>query len=145
MSQWGVRIKADRVRIGLSKFRDAIPGIGRRVWRAILQRVIRIVTRYPAKRPGQKYERTGLYGRSFKLETKHLGASSGYTLKSDAAQGGRRYTKYVGGNSAGEGQAWMHEGRWANVRETIEDELEHVYAEFDADVATTLRQAGIGL
>lgn len=145
MSQWSVRLRDGRIRVGLGKFREALPEIGKRVLRRLLQRVIRAVTRYPAERPRQRYQRTGLYGRSFKLETRHIGASAGYTIKSDAVQKGRHYTRYVGGNSAGEGQAWMHQGRWANVREELDAELEHVYAEMDADVATTLRQYGIGL
>lgn len=145
MAQWGVRLKDGGLRVGLGKFREALPGIGKRVLRRLLLRVIRAVTRYPAERPGQKYIRTGLYGRSFKLVTKHMGASAGYTIKSDAVQKGRHYTRYVGGNSAGEGQAWMHQGRWPVVREELDGELEHIYAEMDADVATTLRQHGIGL
>ena len=133
------------MRVGLSKFRAAMPGIGKRVWRALLTRVIRAVTRYPAERPYQKYIRTGRYGRSFKLETHHIGASAGYTIKSDAVANGRHYTRYVGGNSAGEGQVEVHQGRWPVVREEIDSELEHVYAEMDADVRTTLIQSGIGL
>lgn len=57
--------------------------------------------RYPAKRPGQAYVRTGRLANSWRAEKR---ANAQWTILNTA-----KYSGYVVGKSH---QAWMHKGRW---------------------------------
>ena len=69
---------------------------------------------YPA--PRGLYHRTQTYYNSFKVEGE---GSNTYRLYSDAQQRGRHYTKHVGGDAQGKGQAGMHKGRWPVIYEVV--------------------------
>ena len=64
---------------------------------------------YPAKRPGQKYVRTGRMASSWRVDRRGKGV-----VISNSARGksGQFYAGHVVGNAKGERQAWMHRGRW---------------------------------
>ena len=71
--------------------------------------------KYPPKRPGQKYIRTGRLGRSWSSRgTGNLEV----TIRNRAAFKGRFYAPYV----VGDNQSWMHVGRWWIGRESIIEE-----------------------
>jgi hypothetical protein len=57
--------------------------------------------RYPAKRPGQKYVRTGRLANSWRADKR---ADAQWTISNTA-----KYSGYVVGR---EKQAWMHKNRW---------------------------------
>lgn len=65
-------------------------------------------TPYPAKRPGQRYVRTGRLANSWRAE--RLG--QGRALIANSAG----YSGYV----VGKKQAWFHRGRWWTARSVIE-------------------------
>ena len=65
--------------------------------------------RYPAKRPGQTYVRTGRLANSWKAEKR---ANAQWTIRNSA-----KYSGWVVGR---ETQAWMHKNRWW----IFEDEME---------------------
>jgi hypothetical protein len=65
-------------------------------------------TPYPAKRPGQRYARTGRLANSWRAE--RLG--NGRALIANSAG----YSGYV----VGKKQAWFHRGRWWTARSVIE-------------------------
>lgn len=69
-------------------------------------------TKYPPKRPKQRYVRTGRLGRSWSATRIRGGA----TIKNSAT-----YASYVVGNMRGDGQAWMHVGRWWKARPIIDE------------------------
>lgn len=62
------------------------------------------------ERAGQAYARTGNLGAG--MYVVQDGATSRYTVEAG-------YAGYVIGNSDGTGGAWMHAGRWPNLRLTI--------------------------
>lgn len=69
-------------------------------------------TKYPAKRPGQTYVRTGRLANSFAVNRE---GKASYAIQNRAS-----YAVYVIGDARGQNQAWMHEGRWWTMREEIE-------------------------
>ena len=71
--------------------------------------------------PGQSYRRTGTYGASFKV------IDNGYrsfTLFSSAVQRGVDYTRFVGGDYAGQGQAAVHRGRWPLIFDAVSRQVQ---------------------
>jgi hypothetical protein len=82
-------------------------------------------------RPRQKYIRTGRYGRSFKVIKK---AKSQYIIRSNAIYKGNNYTRYVGGDSAGEGQARIHRGRWAIIYDVVQAQVIKTAKAIDREV-----------
>lgn len=70
---------------------------------------------YPPERAGQQYQRTGQLGAGFMFDSID---KSHYQFVNRVS-----YVQYVVGDSDGDGQAWMHRGRWFVARERIETEL----------------------
>lgn len=65
---------------------------------------------YPAKRPGQKYIRTGRFANEWQARRVKAGV---WEIINDATnQHGQMYSVYVTGDNHGNGQAWMHKNRW---------------------------------
>ena len=124
---------------------EAIPKVGfRAVWR-MMKDAMEKARRYPPELPGQRYVRTGTYGRSFKIEKLAAGVI-GARIISDAVQRGRHYTIYVGGNAMGLGQARIHQGRWEVIADVVDrDVVRNVTQEIEADMSTVIQQQGMGL
>ncbi len=71
--------------------------------------------KYPSKRAGQTYVRTGKLGNSWYARRPKLGSVDiGNTAP---------YAHWVIGNASGEGQAWMHYKRWWTARPVIEERI----------------------
>ena len=132
-----VKVINEQVRVSLRNVARAIPKSGIRVLMKLMKNAVVIITSYPPKPPESRYVRTGNYGGSFELA--RVG-DVGVRLTS-----GLDYTVYVGGNAAGEGQAWMHEGRWMLIKEAIDEQVTfQLAAEAEADLGTIIRQEGMG-
>ena len=69
---------------------------------------------YPSERAGQKYVRTGALGKNWRTATKGLTAHFSNKMP---------YASYVVGTQTGEGQAWMHKGRWWKLQWRIAQQL----------------------
>jgi hypothetical protein len=82
--------------------------------------------KYPPKRPGQKYKRTGRLGTSWK---KRKAGKNTWAIINDASFKGRTYARYVVGDSKGNRQAWMHSGRWWVARDVIEENIPELRTE----------------
>jgi hypothetical protein len=78
-------------------------------------------TPYPAKRPGQRYVRTGRYRNSWTARREKAGKWA--IINNARNRYGRPYPVYVGGDNKGGGQAWMHRGRHKISRQTIDGEV----------------------
>ena len=82
------------------------------------EEIVRIMKKYPPKRPNQKYVRTNTLKNSWKIVSKPKKLSArtsnlSIQIKSDARQKGRSYTKYVVGDEKGNWQNQKyHAGRW---------------------------------
>jgi len=73
---------------------------------------------YPPKRPKQIYVRTGQIANRWRAEQVKPGV---WRIVNDAVDKyGRFYAFRVVGDAQGDGQAWMHEGRWWLVREVVD-------------------------
>lgn len=74
--------------------------------------IIEIMKAYPPERPHQTYIRTGRLGRNWK--SNKVGVLK-YRITNSTP-----YAKYVVGNAYGQGQAWMHVGRWNVFRNVVD-------------------------
>lgn len=114
-----------------------VPKLGRGRIYGVMVAAKKLVTTYPSERPGQKYERTGNYGRSWDIEK----LADGYRLLGHAVDPkGHDYTKYVAGNAYGYGQAWMHEGRWVMLRDAVEQSMQRLPEEVLEDAQMVSRR-----
>lgn len=146
MTQITARITGDdKVAIGLKKLGDAIPALAARSIMAAMNKAKEEASaQWPVAayagygvpyRPGQKYKRTGRYGSGFKVERN---GPQNYTLQNRTP-----YAPFVGGDSEGQGQAWMHEGRWPVIRETVEKFIEPMVQQVDHDIDDAAEAFGL--
>lgn len=155
MTRITVKTNAKVVRQGLENLAGDLPTIGRRRLRTTSERIKRKMQEYPNERPGQsrrsshptlgtiyravRYRRTGNYGRGWVID----GATNGYAIRNDVRRKGRRYSVYVGGDSKGNRQAWMHKDRW-NVFKTVADvEIAKLPGDMSKDITQAARQRGL--
>ena len=140
-----VKVESEKVRRSLKNVGDAIPKAGfRTLWRLMTNAKER-AQKYPPELPNQRYIRTGIYGRSFKLVKLGTGII-GARIESDAVQKGRHYTVFVGGNAIGYGQARIHEGRWVLIKDAVDQEvIRNMVTEVEADMSDVLKQEGMGM
>jgi hypothetical protein len=148
--QISVRVDDHKVKVALKKLGDAIPRITNKIMAQVMKDAKFDASggwsggasyQVPPK-VGSKYQRTGTYGRSFKVvKYKPLA----FRLYSDAIQNGRHYTNYVGGDSKGFGQAGVHRNRWAVIFKTVTAYAKILVAKTEMAMKKYLRQEGIGL
>ena len=90
---------------------------------------------YPPPRPGQRYKRTGRLASSWYARRVKAGR---YEIGNRANQKGRYYARYVVGDGKGQGQAWMHRGRWWIARKEIEQQMPKLRALIAAKLVKVL-------
>jgi hypothetical protein len=95
---------------------------------------------YPDKIPGQVYERTGIYFKTFAI--KRIGKGQ-WMMTSHAVQRGRGYSPVVGGGETGEEQAAIHQGRWPVFLKEAEKEAENTADRIDAGLEQLARSKGL--
>ena len=105
-----------------NKLRPLAAGMPRPVGEAVYRwaqdtRKVLKSTPYPAKRPKQKYKRTGRLANGWAVER---GSGAAVAIVNSARGRDGHYTRYVVGDGKGKGQAWMHKGRWWIAR-TVTD------------------------
>lgn len=98
-------------------------------------------TPYPAKRPGQKYVRTGQLANRWAVERR---SQSQIVIVNRAQHKGRGYSRFVVGDSQGEGQAWFHRGRWWTGRSVVQDARPELRAAINKELSQMLRARGTG-
>ncbi|MFQ5494997.1 MAG: hypothetical protein ACE5EX_06410 [Phycisphaerae bacterium] len=125
----------NRVRNNLRRAAADMPHIAEREalkWARETRLILRS-TRYPPKRRGQTYRRTGRLANSWRAA--HL--PTGATILNTAHRRGRFYSRYVVGNARGAGQAWFHKTfgdrssvprhgrskRWWKARDVVDEEV----------------------
>lgn len=123
MTQITLRVDGDKVLVSkLQEASLAIENLPKKEIKEEMTAAMVDARTYPEERHNQHYVRTYTYFRSFKLEP----VGKGYKLVSNAQQKGRRYTTYVGGDAAGQGQARMHALRWPVIREAVSAAAERI-------------------
>jgi len=133
-------VNADVVRQGLEDLHDEIPKIGRlQIYRTV-QAVIRRMKVYPPPPAGSRYVRTYRLRNAWKIEPKE----NGYAVSADpVSPKGRPYGRYVVGFARGDGQAWMHKGRWNLLRDVMEDEVKKLPNEIEKNISMVARAKGL--
>lgn len=137
---------------------EEMPKIGRQQIRVVMERIKRRMQEYPPEPPGQsiaeahpllgtvyrtaagRYHRTGLLGASWFID--RTPKDDGYTIKNDAQRKGRGYARYVVGSARGDGQAWMHKGRWQLLRNVADEEVQKLPEEITKSVTMIARKRG---
>lgn len=92
--------------------------------------------------PNSGYQRTGIYGRSFRVVDNGYRS---YTLTSNAVQDGRSYTPFVGGYADGSGQAGIHVGRWPKIKDAVTMAAGQLLKQAEESLRTLFSKEGIGL
>lgn len=115
----GISKNAKIVRQGLQNLRAEVPKIGRQRMFEAMQRIVVRMQKYPPERPGQKYRRTFRFRAGWRINSiPDSPAQTGWQVTNVVP-----YAKYPVGNAYGEGQAWMHVGRWNLFRDVAEAEI----------------------
>lgn len=142
-----VQYKSGKLTVGLLELANKLPFIGKKRMLAALEEARDVARTYPPELPNQRYRRTGRYYASFKITDDAGKGMRGarYILSSNAYQKGRYYTRYVGGLADGTGQAKIHQGRWAIIRDVVLEQLQKLVQGIEFDIRDALRNLGIGL
>lgn len=120
------------VRQGLQNLRAEVPKIGRQRIYETAERIMRKMQKYPPMRQGQKYTRTFRFRDSWKIRR----LENGSALSNSAP-----YTRYVVGNAYGQGQAWMHVGRWVPFRDVADAETEKLPKTIRENISMVARRS----
>lgn len=135
---------AGNVKLGLKKIGQAIPGVTRKRLESWLRVVMKITVPYNGGTsysvPLRGYQRTGELGRSTKIESGSNQAGPYARLVSNA-----KHSVYVIGDSAGEGQASIHDAYWITARAAIDSQIAALLREMEGDMSDVFRWAGAGL
>lgn len=127
--------KAKPVISGLKKIIDRIFKIPKFDLESWMEKVVDVLKVYPPPRPRQKYKRTYRLRRGWKVRQVNEFA---YMIRNTVP-----YTKYVQGGANGEGQAWMHTGRWKLFRDIVDDEYSGLPRKIRESLNYVTRSAGL--
>jgi hypothetical protein len=116
---------------GLANIRAEIPKISERTIKTAGEKIIRQMQNYPPERTNQKYVRTYKFKSGWRLDR----SATGYTVKNPTS-----YGRYVVGDFAGSGQAWMHVGRWLLLRDVTEYEVTQLPPMVEEHIRLKVRQ-----
>ena len=151
MTKITVSTNAGNVKIGIEKVADNLPRITKKQIKAAMTAAVKVARGnwpngggpggYSIPQPvGTRYQRTGNYGRSMKIQ--EVGLS--FILTSDAKRKGRSYSRYVGGTAAGAGQSrFLY--RWPLVSVAVSDQIRDLVASIENDIENAARAAGVGM
>ena len=128
-------LKAKPVIKGIQRIIDRIFKIPKFDLESWLEKVVKILQVYPPPRPKQKYKRTYKLRRGWKVRRVNEFA---YMINNRVS-----YTKYVQGSALGEGQAWMHKGRWKLMRDIVDDEYSGLPRKIKDSIGYVARSAGL--
>lgn len=102
------------VRQGLENLRAEIPKISRFEIYETMQGIARRMKVYPPPPAKSRYRRTYRLREGWSIEK----LDKGYQIRNSTP-----YAKHVVGNAYGQGQAYMHVGRWQVMRDVVESEM----------------------
>lgn len=112
MTQITIKVKnAALVKKNMQDLRAEIPKISRDRILTAMKGIVREMQRYPPVPSGSRYIRTNRLKNNWKI----VDREKGYRLDNRTP-----YTRYVVGGAKGDGQAWMHVGRWLLLADVVE-------------------------
>ena len=91
-------------------------------------------------RRGQKYIRTGRYGRGFVVVKTGYKTKRAYSLINPVP-----YAPYVGGNASGQRQAKIHAGRWPLIASAVNQQAIKLTDQINTRIKKAIRAEGMGL
>ena len=127
-----------RVRKGLENLRAEIPKVAKSRLRAASEEIVKRMQKYPGLRPKQKYIRTYLFQRAWKIaDTK-----TGYKVTNTAKRGRVDYPEFVVGTLTNPNrQAWMHKGRWPAFADVVSFVVDHLPKSVREHLQTAVKKA----
>ena len=132
-------LNADIVRQGLEDLKAEIPKVGRLGIRRAMEAIVRTMKVYPSAPSGSRYVRTYKLRDSWRITSN----TNGYTVSANPTSKGRNYGRYVVGSAYGDGQAWMHVGRWNLLRDVVENVvMENLPSQVSNDISMVARSKG---
>jgi len=151
MSSFTARITGDQqVKLGFQTFVNGIVPVTREGVHKAMERAVALSPgwlggdSYIVEPPeGSSYQRTGGLGASVRIDQDGL---STRIITDTYGKDGNKYDVYVIGDSEGQGQAWMHVGRWPLERDVVDSEIQAYTTPGqggDADLTALARGAGI--
>jgi hypothetical protein len=130
---------AQLVQKGLANIRAEIPRISTETIYKAAQAIVKQMKIYPPAPSGSRYVRTYRLRDSWKINR----SITGYTVSGNPIARGRAYGRYVVGDFAGGGQAWMHVGRWLLFRDVAEHEVSLLPPMVEEKIRFQVKQAGL--
>lgn len=133
---------AENIQIGLNKLGAALPGLANTDVEEAMNLAKHEASGYWAggnsyaipELPNQGYIRTGVYARSMYVEQD----GRAFRLQSEAP-----YSVYVGGDAQGQGQAWMHKGRWPVIADVVRKWAETLTGTIDRRIKEAAEAFGL--
>lgn len=138
MTQIQVTVKDNEVKSVVKNSILAVEKLPKRVIKSEVEQAQKEAAKYPSELAGQRYVRTGRYGRAFKVEP----VGAGYRLSNDAQRSGKRYAKWVGGLADGTSQARIHSGRWVLIADAMRRAVERIVAKGDEYFRAVMERNG---
>jgi hypothetical protein len=132
-------LNAEIVRKGLEDLHAEIPKIGRLQIRRTMEAIVKTMKVYPSAPAGSRYVRTYKLRDSWRITQ----TVTGYKVSADPTNKGRRYGRYVVGFADGDGQAWMHVGRWSLLRDVMEREIDKLPPAVSNEISMVARAKGL--
>jgi len=127
---------------GLNIVADTIPRGGNAHVKTRMQEAINVTKTYPPMLVGQRYVRTGVYGKSFSMVGNPF--HGGMTLKTDAVDfRGKSFSHFVAGGATGKGQYGLHIGRWKVFYEEVVRRLDTLYKDLDRMIQDAAHRVGL--
>ncbi len=125
---------------GLQNLRADIPKIAKNNIENVFKRAVKQMKEYPPERPNQTYIRTYEFKNSWQI----IPMATGFKVTNTATRRGTRYPFYVVGDAVGQGQAWMHVGRWLLFRDVLDFEMTKLPNITEEHLRIRAKEEGLG-
>ncbi len=140
MPEFGVEVKGwEETEHKLRRVSGELPLEIQQELKATGQTVYFQLREYPALRPGQTYQRTMTYRNSISSEVETAGDVVFLNVKQ-----GAWYSKYLRGGQGRDVGAWMHVGRWVQLKAIVANFTEEVERRLKEAVERVVERAGFG-
>lgn len=142
--QISVRLENDdKVRLGLNKWAQAVERISRDDLRDAMRRAKKRSVSDPAGGPYSVPERGYVRTGNLSASTELIEDGLTFRIESNAMHDGEPYSVYVIGRADGSGQARIHQGWWTPLRTSVDDEIDDLVRDIDADLGQSAEAAGL--
>lgn len=140
MPEFGVEVKGwKETEQKLRRVKGEIPLEVQQELKAAGQTVYFQLREYPPPRPGQQYVRTYTYRNSISTEIETADDVVFLNVKQGAP-----YSKYIRGGQGREYGAWMHRGRWVQLKDIVANFTGEVERRLKEAVQRVIDRAGLG-